>query len=927
MPGDLEILDHPDVPVARRPRLLGIPTPPTLVGRESEQSILAHMRADHCGGRGGLLAIDGHPGMGKTALLAEHALASAADGIHVIWARASETDAIRPFGCLLDALDCRLHHPDPARRRVAQALVAVSDAVIDPFRFESDTAWRFPVQEAVCDLVLALADERPVMVVVDDVQWADVGTTGVISALAKRCSTAPLIVAWTQRSVHTVEAVDQVVGRFADSVVHLVLGPLPPEHARLLGAKIVGGTLGEELLSRLDHAEGNPFFISALASHGGEASSPADAIVSWLSQLRSATSELLSFASVLGTAFDAALLAAMTGRSVATIVEDLEPAVESGLVRRHGAGRYSFGHDLIRSAIGDQLPGSLRTALHRDAARVHNERGGDSGVIARHLAIGARFGDEVAAEQIRNACIQVVRHDANGAADLLTSAALLCRPGSDVWAACQADRVVALQWAGRSADALAVANAAVAEPSTKHGEVALKIARANSLALVNDIPASAEEFRGLIDDPALDEDMRAHILGELSILEAWGVDRSAARAHAERALLISREIGLVTAELKALCSLSAMALFDGDVREAVDLAREAVTKGRAVRADTPARELYLALALASCDQPDEAMLWLRDGQSAAKEVLDGWLVSRYQLTRMAIALNSGDWAVATDDAEAVINMFSETGLVNGMPQAPAVAGIIAIRQARPDADISRYRDLAKLTASPGAEPAGMMYFGWFEALIAEREGHTGAALATMRFVFDAVAASAQLVRIWMAPDLVRLYLAVNDIDGAAAVLDTIGPVVARAGVGSTIGTLRWCEAMVAVGRKNADPGALLRSAAPLLRGAPRKPLLVDVLRQLLQLEPNDSVAAELATVSSELGLGQPVSARSPSDPFAMLTPAELSVAELVIEGLSNSEIAKRLGVSKRTVESHVSHVYLKLGVSTRTALSVLGRNH
>ncbi len=911
---------------------VGIPTTPALVGRGSEQATLRSMRAEHQAGRGGLLAIEGHAGMGKTAVLAEHAIASNEQGVRVVWARASQIDAIRPFGCLLDALDCRLHHPDPAHRRVAEALVAVSDAVIDPFRFESDAAWRFPVQEAICDLILGLAEQAPTLLAVDDVQWADVGTTGVMGALSRRCAVVPLVVSWTLRSAHRVEAIDQIAGRFGDRLVRLELGPLPSDHARVLGAKLVGGTLDAGALARLDQAEGNPFFISALASYGSEGSTPTEAVLSWFAQLRRSTADLLAVASVLGSTFDTALLAAMTDESVSAIVDELEPAVASGLVRRQAAGRYAFGHDLIRSAVEDQLPNSLRTALHRDAARVQTVNGGDHGVIARHLAWGARFGDEAAAEQIREACLQVVRHDANGAADLLASAVALCPPGSDTWAACGADLVVALQWAGRSGDALAVANAAVAQPSSKNGEVALRIARANSLALVNDIPASAAEFRRLIDDPALDQGMRSQILGELSILEAWGIDRAGARVHAERALEIAREIGLVQAELKALCSLSTMSLFDGDVRDAVAFARDAVTKGRAVRTDTPARELYLALALANSDELDEALLWLRDGQSKAEVVLDGWLVSRYQLARMAIGLNSGDWNGAAADAEAVIEMYTDTGLVNGMPQAPAVAGIIAVRRGSNDEVLLRYRDLAKLTGSAGAEPAGMMYFGWFEALIAEREGRAGAALATLRFVFDAVAASAQLVRLWIAPDLVRLYLAEDDADGAAAVVELLRPVVSRAGVGSAMGILRWCEALVSGVRGDEREGAFLREASRWLRTSGRKPLLVDVLQRLADVDPDRARTDELAGLSAELGLPKPSAAVETSgratvghEPFASLTTAERSVAELVADGLTNAQIATRLSASKRTIEFHVSHVYLKLGVTSRTALAALRR--
>jgi DNA-binding CsgD family transcriptional regulator len=201
----------------------------------------------------------------------------------------------------------------------------------------------------------------------------------------------------------------------------------------------------------------------------------------------------------------------------------------------------------------------------------------------------------------------------------------------------------------------------------------------------------------------------------------------------------------------------------------------------------------------------------------------------------------------------------------------------------------------------------------------------------MRFVFDAVASSAQLVRLWIAPDLVRLYLAEGAVEGAVAVVDLIRLVVDRVGVGSAVGTLRWCEALVASVRGDDREGPFLREASRWLRKAGRKPLLLDVLLRLRDVEPERAPIDEIRVLSSELGLLkhrasiETSASRSGPDPFATLTAAERSVAELVGEGLTNAEIATKLVASKRTIEFHVSHVYLKLGVTSRTALAALRR--
>ncbi len=177
-----------------------LPRRTRLYGRDAQRRALGLVLENHLGGRGSLIGVEGPPGMGKTALLADFAHTAHVSGSEVVWARATVIDQVRPFGCLLDVLDCGLHHADPARRRVAETMVASASQVIDPFRFDTDTGWRFPVQEAIVDLVLEERDRRPFLLVVDDVQWADAATLGVLLALARRCGSSPLSIAWTMRA-------------------------------------------------------------------------------------------------------------------------------------------------------------------------------------------------------------------------------------------------------------------------------------------------------------------------------------------------------------------------------------------------------------------------------------------------------------------------------------------------------------------------------------------------------------------------------------------------------------------------------------------------------------------------------------------------------------------------------------------------------
>ena len=679
----------------------------------------------------------------------------------VVWVRCNDADRIRPFGAVLDALDCRLQHPDPAYRRVAEAMVAGTDSVIDPFRLDTDAAWRLPVQEAIVDLLAEALDRGPVLLAVDDLQAADAGTAAVVSAVARRTMSAPLVVAWTQRTSVRADTADQLKARFRDRHRLVSLGPLDGPTVERFGSELLGRSLDTAELVRLRQAEGNPFFIAALIANDGD-SNRADVVQQWLDRLPADTAELVTIASLIGSEFSVGILSRVVQREPDDLVRLLEPAAVAGILSAFGAGRYSFSHDLIRSVAESVMPRSLQAALHRELAAVLDSVGAPGPTVARHLARGARPGDSAAAIRIREACQALMRVDAIAAAQLLDVASGLCTPGSAIWAEVVADRVLALQWAGRARESLDLANESLDRPLPTAIGSRLRMVQATSLGLMNDLPGAAAAYRLVADDPSTEPQVRALVLAELATLEAWGLDRVAGRRTAAVSLAAASESGSLQAELQTLCALSTMSLFDGEVADGVAHARLAVTRGRSFTNLAPVREVYLGLALANSDQHDEADIWFRKGQSEAEAVSDLWLVSRFQLARMSAEILTGEWESVVADAEAVIALHDDTGMGTGMPQAPAAAGVVAVRRGSPDEIVHRYRTLATQHAKDGAELPGLMFTAWLEGLIAERDGRFGEAAAIMTYLFDTVIGNARLVQIWLAPDVTRVLLAAGD---------------------------------------------------------------------------------------------------------------------------------------------------------------------
>ena len=914
---------------------LGIPPSGRLVGREVELARLALAGVELLGGRGSILAVEGDAGMGKTALLAAHVADLAAAGCRVAWVRANEVDQIRPFGSLLDALDCRLQHPEPSHRRVAQTMVAGAHRPLDRAGIDVDGAWRFPIQDSLVDLLVERSLTGPAMLVIDDIQWADTGTLGVVQALARRTASEQLAVVWAQRSGWSIDVCERIANRHGDRFERLELQPLAPDAIRDLAAVLFDHAPETVELERLEPAGGNPFFITA-AAHVGATETLTSPVLDWVGQIPDDATDILSIAAVVGGEFDLRTVAQLTDRPVPELVEALEPAVQRGLLIRFAGGSYNFAHDLIRVAVLENLPGSLRAPLHRDLSDVLEADGADPSLTALHVLLGARRGDDPAAERVRALCEAVVHRDADTAADLLERAAALCAPGSATWVSTTADRVVALQWAGHAAASLALADAASAHPVTPAEAVRLRLVRAASLGLLNDVTGAAEVLQGIVDEPGLREDLRARVLAELATLDAWGVDRRRARENITEAIAVAGRAGALRAELQALCARSTLELFDGDVHDAAATARQAVERGRDFVGVEPARELYLALALANADERDESEIWFMSGQAAAQDASDLWMVSRYQLARMSVRLNSGEWDELVADAEAVIALHEDTGMGTGMPQAPATAGIVAVRRGASDDDVARYGQLVVAHSSDAAEPSGLLYAAWFEALVAEREGRTDDAAATATFLDAAVRETAPLTQLWIGTDVVRLLLAAGDDAGAAEVTDTLDELSGRVGTRSARGTTLLCRGLIAAVSDAPDASRLLAEARDLLTIAAWRPGILTALealsrcgatsgdRELERLRGDLSVVGAGGTDMETRGRGDARSARA-LDPLVALTATEHKVARLAADGMANPAIAVALGVSKRTVEYHISNLYAKTGVTNRVALAALLR--
>ncbi|MGY1618755.1 BTAD domain-containing putative transcriptional regulator [Geodermatophilus sp. SYSU D00691] len=356
-----------------------------LVGRDAELTAAGQALAGAARGRGRVVLVSGEPGIGKTRFTEELLTRGAAAGFRVgrgTW---------EPDG------------GPPLQGWTAAARGAFGrDDVLSPTRgAERDAAAEsYRLAESLVD---AVAAGPPVLLVLDDVHWADSDSLRLVRRVAARLATVPavLVVALRTTTADTHAAVADLLGSLAR------LDPLRVELAGIdAGAVVahVGATTGVEVSDEVAaelvaRTSGNPFFVTEvvrlLAAEGAlsRPDAPAwrsvprgvrDVVRQRLAQTPPATAEVLAVGAVAGRAFDVTVVEQATGRSGAEVDEAVETALVLGLVEESDPGRYRFTHALVRDAVYETLRAPARARAHAQVAAALEDR--HASRVAEHAA-------------------------------------------------------------------------------------------------------------------------------------------------------------------------------------------------------------------------------------------------------------------------------------------------------------------------------------------------------------------------------------------------------------------------------------------------------------------------------------------------------------------------------------------------------------
>jgi predicted ATPase len=340
-------------------------TTTALHGRDSEVTVLREALGSLRTGTGVVVVIEGSPGVGKSRLLAEAVRMAGGPPARVGLGEAAPSEAAVELAPLLRAL---FDGAVPVLDR--SALPAVRGGPEQRY-------WLMQDLESLLERAAAVA---PLVVCLDDLQWADSGTLAALRALPARLASVPVAWILAARPVQPGSALDDVVKRLASrGARRITLEPLTPAAVARLAAEVMRASPGQPLLDLAADAAGNPFFLVELLRglreehlvrvEDGvatllEARLPkrvAAGMRHRLARLSESARQLAVAAASLGRGFTVGELASMLGAPAASMLTPVEQLLEAGVFAER-ADRLGFRHDIIREAVRDSTTVSARRA-------------------------------------------------------------------------------------------------------------------------------------------------------------------------------------------------------------------------------------------------------------------------------------------------------------------------------------------------------------------------------------------------------------------------------------------------------------------------------------------------------------------------------------------------------------------------------------
>jgi DNA-binding CsgD family transcriptional regulator len=917
------------------------------------------------GGVGGALSVSGEPGIGKSRLLAEAGGRAEDRGALLLEGQATELERDFPFGVVVDALDPYLASLDTVSLRALsedqrRLLAAVFPALAGREREGAPVAEeRFRCHRAVRELLSLLAERQPVVLALDDLHWADAASLELLDHLLRRAPSAPVLLLLAHRTGWSGDPLSRVTDR-------LELGPLDREQADAL----LGAELASEARARLYRdSGGNPFYLEHLAraERRGDPGSgvtlrgeldievPApvrEALARELAELGELTQQVLQGAAVAGDPFTPELAGEVAGEERSVVHAALDRAIAVGLIQSTDTPvLFRFRHPIVRRAVYASAGDAWRVGAHARAATVLGLGGATPLALAHHVASSAAPGDEDAVALL-TAAGRAAATVAPASAARWFHAALHLLPGT-------ADDSQRLALLGPLAAALGSAGR-------------LEESRATLVEILDMLPVSLVQVRGRLigftgvidrllgrhgDSRALLEETLCSV-GDPRSADAAGLelelaadrffvgDWTAMREHAVKGWEIAARGGddglrATAASLLGLAEYSVGRVSAGQERCAEALGLVDAPGGDGLRLDALDWLGWLEL---SVEEYDAALRHFTRGLELGRASGAGYLLTTMSFGLVLGCTWNGRLAEAIEHSDRTLELGRLSGSSQVRSWAHGLRALVELRSGAVADALDHGSHAWTLGEGVAANPFSAVSGGWFgEALIEAGRPVRGreqilralggpelpGVEAAYRPYFYDVLAGAEMA-LGRRADAAKWARAASETAAGLGLPGRTGAALHAAALVESdprAGAKLALRAAEALGHAHPIDGARARTLAGrhLDAAGDRTAALVQLRQATAELAALGAHHYAAQAVRERRRLGERLARggrrRVASTGIASLSDREREVASLVEDRLTNREIAERLVLSEKTVERHLSRIFLKLGARSRVEVA------
>jgi ATP/maltotriose-dependent transcriptional regulator MalT len=886
---------------------------PVLFGREHEREILVAAFGRAALGHCHLITIEGQAGLGKSTLAAE-ALGIAEDlAFSTVICHTDESNGARPFGALIDGLRA---YSDEAFQRLQTALDGKGEGLSSILVGVAPNS-RESIIETFCAILEEFLTSSPLFLVVEDAHWADEATIETLRRVKRSLQGQPFVLLVTARPIS--EAVSRAWSSLRnEATAEITLDELNATDAKALVETTLGRAAGPNLQSLIGQAGGNPLLLIDLVraikdrdlqtgtqSDGNLWSIPPslkERTLRTLETVRHEHRQLIQAVAVLGSSAFIADVGVVLGRPLAATNRMAIEAQKTGLLEIDGE-LLKFRHELTRAAVEDSIPEAERILLNRSAAQMLVTRDGSEAKVAFHLDRG-RIGPSETTDQLLAGWLlrsaEKVRTQAPSLTLDLIDKARLFDPLEANKSVHLLVELEAASHAGRLDRAESVGSKLLNSDlsDVQRADMNLWLGACNLIS--QQALAAAERFH---DGAATATPMQAALLLSYRALALLVAFDHRWRNAVEEALEAANRTGSKPATTIALGLKSRAYANDLECSLAVVASQSGCEIALSDKSEDSQRYvpyLFHTLSLYDLDRHHEARAAAETGRKAAESLGSWWGLSLYHGLFAWIHYTTGDLEIAEAESLAGVVAAEETGSRMTVLWCFTVLGLIAVsRGALTEA--ADWIELGERAIATGDGRTGAEVLMTAKSRLLEATGDLASANSHLRETWDLFEAlDAPISLLALCPDAIRLAIATSDktfLDRISVFLHHFQKQVDSPRVEAYSHCL---DALLA------GETAAFASSIEKLRYLGRHAEAQTLLSIGHTPKRSNEVPSPQAAISSDV-----------------LSIGERKVAELIRTDFSNKAIAAELGISRRTVETHVTRVLRKLNVDSRTQVAVV----